>query len=338
MPAAGASVSAAGVSGEPPGASLAGWTGEDSIPTATTPVRPLFLSPVGSGVVGRVEITDAVAAALGTPVRSARPVPGGDVARAFRVTLDDGTVVFAKTHDDPPPGFFTTEATGLSWLAEAQAVPVARVLAVGDVPDGVPLLVLEWIDVRLGADPDERAFGSALAHLHAAGAPCFGRTDRRPTGSRQLPNDPCATWAEFYATRRLLPLVRLAGDTGAVDPGVLDGVERIAANLGAYGDDVPPARLHGDLWAGNRVVDRSGTSWLIDPAAHGGHPEFDLAMMDLFGGFGPDALAAYHEVAAPLEGWERRRALHQLAPLLVHAIKFGGPYPRATAAAVGALT
>ena len=286
---------------------------------------------------GRVEITEAVAAALGTTVRSARPVHGGDVARAFRVTLDDGTVVFAKTHDDPPPGFFTTEAAGLAWLADANAVPVPRVLAVGDAPEAVPLLVLEWIDVRQGADANERAFGGGLARLHAAGAPCFGRTDRRPTGSRQLPNDPCDTWAEFYAERRLLPLVRLARDADAVDPAVLAGVERIAANLTTYGDDVPPARLHGDLWAGNRVVDRSGTNWLLDPAAHGGHPEFDLAMMDLFGGFGPDAFAGYHEVLSPLEGWERRRPLHQLAPLLVHAIKFGGPYPRATAAAVDAL-
>lgn len=287
---------------------------------------------------GRVAITDAVADALGTGVRSARPVHGGDVARAFRVTLDDGSAVFAKTHDDPPPGFFTTEAAGLTWLAEARAVPVPGVLAVGDAPDGVPLLVLEWVDVRHGADPDEHAFGVALAHLHAAGASCFGRTDCRPTGSRQLPNDPCATWAEFYAERRLLPLVRLARDGDAVDPGVLDSIERIAANLAAFGGEVAPARLHGDLWAGNRVVDRRGASWLIDPAAHGGHPEFDLAMMDLFGGFGPGALAGYHEVAPPLEGWERRRPLHQLAPLLVHAIKFGGPYRRSTAAAVDALT
>ena len=58
----------------------------------------------------------------------------------------------------------------------------------------------------------------------------------------------------------------------------------------------PPARLHGDLWAGNRLVDGDGRSWLIDPAAHGGHREFDLAMMRLFGGFGADCFAAYEEV------------------------------------------
>ena len=94
------------------------------------------------------------------------------------------------------------------------------------------------------------------------------------------------------------------------------------------------ARLHGDLWAGNRVVDETGQSWLIDPAAHGGHREFDLAMMRLFGGFGPNCFAAYHEVAPLATGWQERVELHQLAPLIVHAVKFGGSYPYAAAQAI----
>ena len=92
----------------------------------------------------------------------------------------------------------------------------------------------------------------------------------------------------------------------------------------------PPARLHGDLWAGNRLVDGRGRSWLIDPAAHGGHREFDLAMMRLFGGFDSECFAAYEEVGPLAPGWEERVPLHQLAPLAVHAIKFGGSYVRAT--------
>ncbi len=278
----------------------------------------------------------AVGAALGTGVQLLRPVHGGDVARAFRVRLDDGRHVFAKTHDDPPPGFFTTEAAGIRWLAETQAVPVPTVLAVSDAP--VPLLVLEWIDTGVGVAPDEAAFGTALAALHASGAPCFGREDRRPTGSRQLPNEPCATWAEFYATCRLEPLTRLARDTETLDAVTCDGLDDIAARLDEFGGgDEPPARLHGDLWAGNRLVERTGRSWLIDPAAHGGHREFDLAMMALFGGFGTEAFTAY-DAAFPLgDGWEERVALHQLAPLVVHAVKFGGSYRGAVVAAVASL-
>jgi fructosamine-3-kinase len=88
----------------------------------------------------------------------------------------------------------------------------------------------------------------------------------------------------------------------------------------------PPARLHGDLWAGNRLVDRAGRSWLIDPACFGGHREFDLAMMRLFGGFGDAAFGAYDDAARLADGWEGRVPLYQLAPLGIHAIKFGGGY------------
>jgi fructosamine-3-kinase len=199
------------------------------------------------------------------------------------------------------------------------------------------MLVLEWVDAHPAVAPDEGAFGRQLAGLHAAGAPTFGRLDRRPTTTRRLPNDPCGSWPEFYASCRLLPLVRLARDAGAVDPGVLDDVERLAGRLDRLdAADEPPARLHGDLWAGNRIVDASARSWLIDPAAHGGHREFDLAMMELFGGFAPGVVAAYQEVAPLAEGWELRVPVHQLAPLLTHAIKFSGPYPAAVAAAVAA--
>jgi fructosamine-3-kinase len=287
-------------------------------------------------------LRDALAEALGAEVARASALGGGDVARSYRVELDGGRTIFAKAHHAPPPGFFVTEATGLRWLRDAGAVAVPEVLAVADggPPDGpapVAFLALEWIveDGRRGSD--DRELGVALARLHQAGAPCFGREDRRPTGSRSLPNDPAATWAEFYAERRLLPLVRLARDGRAVDERTLAGVERIAAGLGELpAADEPPARLHGDLWAGNRLVDHDGRSWLIDPAAHGGHREFDLAMMRLFGGFGAGAFAAYDEVSPLAAGWQERVPLHQLAPLLVHAIKFGGHYPAATAQAVEA--
>jgi fructosamine-3-kinase len=142
-----------------------------------------------------------------------------------------------------------------------------------------------------------------------------------------LPNEPCATWAEFYATNRLLPLARLARDGRALPPDAIPALEHLAPRVGEFGAaGEPPARLHGDLWAGNRLVDAHGRSWLIDPAAHGGHREFDLAMMRLFGGFGRDCFDAYDDAFPLAAGWEDRVALHQIAPLVVHAIKFGGGY------------
>lgn len=272
--------------------------------------------------------------ALGARIEAAAPVHGGDVAIAYRLELADGRRAFAKTHADPPPGFFGTEASGLGWLRAAGAVAVPEVLAVSDDP---AFLALEWIERGGPTAGTEEELGRALAALHGAGAPCFGREDRRTTGSRRLPNEPTATWAEFYATNRLLPLARLARDTRALPDAAVADLERVAGRLAELGGpEEPPARLHGDLWAGNRLVDHAGRSWLIDPAAHGGHREFDLAMMRLFGGFGAACFAAYEEVHPLAAGWEERVPLHQLAPLAVHAIKFGGGYAGATVAALRA--
>jgi fructosamine-3-kinase len=276
----------------------------------------------------------AVEDAVGRRVEQMTVVRGGDVAASFRVELDDGTRLFAKTHPSPPPGFFSTEAASLSWLHEADAVPVPTVVAVSDGTDSTPaFLILEWIDEGRPAESTERSLGASLAALHDAGAPSFGREDRRTTGSRGLPNDPQPDWPAFYATCRLLPLARLARDGDVLPVATIARLERVAGSLERFDTGEPPARLHGDLWAGNRLVDASGTSWLIDPAAHGGHREFDLAMMRLFGGFSAECFAAYEERHPLSSGWQERVPLHQIAPLVVHAIKFGGGYvPAATAA------
>ncbi len=266
----------------------------------------------------------AVGRSLAATVVNHQRLGGGDVAESFRIDLDDGRRLFAKTHRSPPAGFFSTEAAGLEWLRAADAVAIPQVVACSDGP---PFLVLEWITEGRSRAGTEAELGRALADLHRRGAPSFGREDRRSTGSRGLPNEPCETWVEFYATQRLMPLARLATDSGALASEAIRQLESVAARLADLGGPPePPARLHGDLWAGNRLVDDHGTSWLIDPAAHGGHREFDLAIMRLFGGFGADCHAAYADSHPLAEGWEDRIPLHQLAPLVVHAIKFGGGY------------
>ena len=270
----------------------------------------------------------SVEALLDRSVRGLARLGGGDVAESYRIELDDGTPLFAKTHRTAPPGFFTTEALGLRWLGEAPSIRVPAVVAVSDDP---PLLVLGWIEPGLPVVSTEEDLGRALAALHRSGSPCFGREDARTTGSRRLPNPPTGTWVEFYAESRLRPLARLAAEAAALSPTAIEALEDVADRLDQLGGPAePPARLHGDLWAGNRLVGEDGVSWLIDPAAHGGHREFDLAMMRLFGGYGEECFAAYDEAYPLAPGWKARVPLHQLAPLAVHAIKFGGPYGPAT--------
>jgi len=172
-------------------------------------------------------------------------------------------------------------------------------------------------------------FGAALAELHKTTRDGFGRSDGRTTGSLALPNTERSTWTDFYAQNRLLPLAKLGVDRSGFSTEAAARLEDVAGRLDQLGvPDEPPTLLHGDLWAGNRVIDAGGTSWLIDPAAHAGHREFDLAMMLLFGGF-DDCLGAYDDVNPLGDGWRDRVPLHQLAPLAVHSIKFGGGYRNA---------
>ena len=66
---------------------------------------------------------------------------------------------------------------------------------------------------------------------------------------------------------------------------------------------------------------------LIDATPHGGHAETDLALLALFGLPRLETvLAAYDAESRLAAGWQERVELHQLAPLLLHVVLFGGSY------------
>ena len=275
----------------------------------------------------------ALATALGAEPVVSSPVGGGSISEAARVSLDDGRVIFLKHHPDAPAGAFVVEASGLRWIADAAALRTPGVVAAGDEP-GVRFLALEWIEgavpVASAAGPrPAEGFGRALAALHRHGAPGFGLDHDNLIGGLPQVNTPAPSWAEFYADRRLEPLARLAVGRGRLAPGFLTRLERLRPLLWELcGPPEPPARLHGDLWNGNAMIDADGAPVVIDPAVHGGHREIDLAMMRLFGGFPEETFAAYAEVHPLAEGWERRVELFQLGPILVHVCLFGGGYAR----------
>src|SRR5207237_1434066 len=144
-------------------------------------------------------------------------------------------------------------------------------------------LLLAWVEPGRPGGDDAAALGRSLAVTHAAGAPSYGAGRDGFIARLPLPQGPTGTWAEFHATRRLLPFVRLAVDRGALEPDDAADIEAVAARVGQLVPEEPPSRLHGDLWNGNVLWDTDGRAALVDPAAHGGHRETDLAMLALFG-------------------------------------------------------
>jgi fructosamine-3-kinase len=239
---------------------------------------------------------------------------------------------YRKESRGVPVGYFAWEAAGLRWLRDAGGAAVADVLDVGEGHLDLPML--RQAPPKAGHADD---LGRALAAIHGAGAAGFGAAPDGWSGDGWLGplSEPLpmvlghwGAWGEFYAEARVRPLVRMGRDRGEFDASDASVIDQLADTVaaGRYDTGEPASRLHGDLWSGNLMWTPDGAV-LIDPAAHGGHREADLAMLHLFGAPHLDRIVGAYDEAAPLaDGWRERVRLHQLHPLLVHAVLFGGSY------------
>jgi fructosamine-3-kinase len=243
-----------------------------------------------------------------------------------------------KQRADAPAGFFEAEAAGIRWLAQAGGAAVAAVVDVA--PGRIELERIEHAAPTLEA---AHRFGRALATTHQAGAPTFGAAPDGWDGPlfigrREMPRIESASWGDFYAKGRVLPFATAAVVAGNLSDAEWQAVQAAceAVASGHFDDDAAPSRIHGDLWGGNVLFGPDGVV-MIDPAAHGGHAETDLAMLALFGvPHLHQIIEGYQSVASLRTGWRRRIALHQLHPLAVHAAGHGRSYGVELAAAARA--
>jgi fructosamine-3-kinase len=281
----------------------------------------------------REPVTGALAEhGLGSRIVSARHVGGGCISHGARIETDTATQLFVKWNEEAPPGLFDAEADGLRALAGVGALRVPTPLAWDEPSDGVGLswLLLEYVAPGRVSRSVEEALGRGLARLHSAPQPApFGWRRNNWIGLLPQDNAPTASWGDFWRDQRVVPQLEAARLRGHFTKGDAAAVlDRLVATLpGALAHVRHPELVHGDLWGGNWYTSVTDEPVLIDPAVYLGHGEVDLAMSELFGGFGSSFYAAYRETHGLSAEYETYgRDLYQLYYLLVHVNLFGASY------------
>lgn len=269
-------------------------------------------------------------------VEDMRPVSGGCINNGCALTTTGGHRYFLKWREQAPPGMYRAEADGLRALDEAVKSIDGRCDL--RLPEVVTFagrwLLLEYVEPHPTGTGAEVAAGRDLARLHRVSVSRdFGWEADNWIGTLPQVNAARSSWGAFWWDARLSPQLERARSGGFFPAqGGGDTMDRLARVVGVALEDVEQASLlHGDLWSGNVYADRDGRPVLIDPAVYRGHSEVDLAMTELFGGFGGDFYAAYGE-EQPLDPAYAayRRDLYQLYYLLVHVNLFGRAYVRRT--------
>jgi len=258
-------------------------------------------------------------------IQSFSPAAGGCINSGGKLDTSLGRY-FLKWNDAARyPRMFEKEAAGLTMLAERKAIRIPKVAQLGEA-GRYQFLLLEYIESISKSKDYWETTGRQLARLHHHKLDAFGLDHDNYMGSLHQRNAPQPTWVEFFIEERLKVQLNLASATGMVSADTLKKFDVLFSKLPALLPEEKPALLHGDLWSGNLMVDDRGAGCLIDPAVYGGHPEVDLAMTQLFGGFDDRFLAGYQEEQRLLPGFRERFDLYNLYPLLVHVNLFGTQY------------
>jgi protein-ribulosamine 3-kinase len=269
-------------------------------------------------------ITDATATTFVLDTRGS--IGGGCINTAMKVS-GGGREFFVKLNASHLLDMFEAEAEGLAEMAAAGAVRIPQPVCTG-VTDNQAFIVMEYL--AMGGRGDARAmahFGEQLAQMHHHTAPQYGWHRDNTIGSTPQRNHWMDDWLAFWREHRLGYQLQLAERHGIGRRAVQKG-ERLQEKLPGFFDAYQPQAsvLHGDLWSGNFGISQDGEPVIFDPAVYFGDREADLAMTELFGGFGREFYAGYNG-RWPLDpGYAQRKTLYNLYHILNHFNLFGGGY------------
>jgi len=248
---------------------------------------------------------------------------GGCINQTLRVRYGADSY-FVKLNSASRADMFAAEALGLRELQNSHTLRVPEAVCWGDDGESA-YLVLEHLE--LGGRDDLAALGEGLAAMHRVTRERFGWDTDNTIGSTLQINTCEHDWVDFWRTQRLQFQLQLAAENGHGGRLQSQGEKLLDAFPALFVGYSPPASLlHGDLWSGNYAFIRSGEPVIYDPAVYYGDREADLAMTELFGGFGADFYAAYR-ANYPLDaGYGARKTLYNLYHILNHLNIFGEGY------------
>ena len=266
----------------------------------------------------------------GVRITNKQPVFGGDINRAYALTLSDGSVIFMKANIREKLAIFEGEAESLDFIKQTGTIRSPEVLGIGTDND-ISFLLLEYISSGRKSRAAFEELGTGLARMHQADTSAFvkggkfGALHDHLLGSGIQDNKPMDSWVTFFTECRLHPQFEKAHHY--FDSSTRKKIETFLDNLDKYlTEPEKPSLLHGDLWGGNYMIDQQGHPWLIDPAAYVGHAEADLAMTELFGGFDYSFYEAYQNTTRLDPGYHDRRDIYNLYHLVKHLNLFGTGY------------
>lgn len=276
-----------------------------------------------------MSLLDAVAANIGatTGVKAGCEqlgyVAGGDINQAMHVRYGD-TTYFVKLNSASQLEMFEAEAQGLQELQQADGLKIPQPVCSGANGDAA-WLVME--NLSLGGRGDPVALGKGLAAMHRMTQPQFGWYRDNTIGSTPQQNTPSDDWVAFWRNRRLQFQLTLTRRHGASSDLLSRGEQLLDLLPALFADYKPvPSLLHGDLWSGNYAFTDEGRAAIFDPAVYYGDREADIAMTELFGGFGGDFYAAYNNAWPMDAGYKTRKTLYNLYHILNHFNLFGSGY------------
>ncbi|AEG00653.1 fructosamine kinase family protein [Methylomonas methanica] len=252
-------------------------------------------------------------------------VGGGDINTAFRLQAT-GIDWFIKLNRASLLNMFAAEAAGLQELASLQQVKVPQVVLFGE-HDNHAYLLLEYEALGSLRGDSASRFGSQLARLHRQPQAFFGWPIDNTIGSTPQHNERRDDWVDFWQQQRLGKQLQFAAENGFTGPLQTRGLTLLEKLPAFFTRHRPhPSLLHGDLWGGNAASDSEGNPIMFDPACYYGDRETDIAMTELFGGFGSNFYSAYNNEYPLDPDYKTRKTLYNLYHILNHLNLFGGGY------------